>query len=463
MLSIIILSLSGLFSMIVGLFKPNNKVVLSIVILSMFASIGFMFLDWNQNYAVFNNMLVFDNFSIGFSISLISISILVLLLSFNYIESIQSYVTEQISLIIFSLIGMIVVVSYNHLSMLFIGIEIMSIPLYILAGSNKKSLSSNESALKYFLMGAFATGLLLMGITLIYGESSTFFIDQLSYLIEVNKDLGLSPILIAGTILIFAGMAFKVSIFPFHFWTPDVYQGAPSWVTSFMSTAVKTAGFAALFRLFNYSFLPLSGTWFVIFSILAAISITVGTFSAVFQTSLKRILAFSSIAHAGYMLIILLNGENTTGAGLLFYTLAYSIASLVAFATIVAVEGSTGNDSVDSFNGLAKSNPLLALVMTFSMLSLAGIPLTGGFFAKFYVLITGFEAGFQWLVLVAIVNAIVGIYYYFKVIIAMYFKAANTDNLQPLVVSPLSLILLFFCSLITLQLGINPEWLYFLF
>lgn len=449
--------------MIVGLFKPNNKVVLGVVILSMFAAIGFLALDWNQSNQVFNNMLIFDNFSIGFSISLITISIIVLLLSFHYIESLKTYITEQISLIIFSLIGMIVIVSYNHLSMLFVGIEIMSIPLYILAGSNKKNLSSNESALKYFLMGAFATGLLLMGITLIYGESSTFFVDQLAYSIEINKNLALSPILIAGTILVFAGLAFKVSIFPFHFWTPDVYQGAPTWVTSFMSTAVKTAGFAALFRLFNYCFLPLSGTWFIIFSILAAISITLGTFSAVFQISLKRILAFSSIAHAGYMLIILLNGENTTGAGLLFYTLAYSISSLIAFTTIIAVENTTGNDSVDSFNGLAKSNPLLALMMTFSMLSLAGIPLTGGFFAKFYVLITGFEAGFEWLVLVAIINAIVGMYYYFKVIIAMYFKPSASENLQPISISPLSLILLFFCSLITLQLGINPEWLYFLF
>ena len=265
-----------------------------------------------------------------------------------------------------------------------------------------------------------------------------------------------------GLFLIMAGLAFKVSAAPFHFWTPDVYQGSPTLVTTFMSTAVKVAGFAAFFRLFYYCFLPAGDIWIPVLAVMAAVTITIGGVSAVFQTSLKRILAYSSISHAGYMLIVLIVAGDATGNAMLFYGLAYSIASIVAFSVIMAVQSVSGSDEVDSFNGLAKSNPLLAFFMALSMISLAGIPLTGGFFAKFYILSSGIEAGFFWVVLIAIINAIIGIYYYFKVIIAMYFKD-DLANLSEVKVSTMYKVVLLGCSVITIGLGVFPDLVYNLF
>ncbi len=463
MTTIIILSLAGLFSMIVGLFKVNEKLVLGLLIVALLAGAGVLFSDWDSKYTYFNDMVYFDNYAIAFSIALILVTLIIFLLSEIHFQQVKEYVTEQYALVIFSLIGMIIIVSFDHLAMLFVGIEIMSIPLYILAGSNKKELASNEASLKYFLMGSFATGLLLMGITLIYGATDSFHLEKIASSIVSNKDLVKDPVMIGGLLLVLIGLGFKVSAAPFHFWAPDVYQGSPTWVTSFMSTAVKVAGFAAFFRLFHVCFMPLSEVWIGIVSVLAAITITIGGVSAVFQTSLKRILAYSSISHAGYMLIVFIINPENAGNVLLFYGIAYSIASIVAFAVIGAVEKITGSDSIDSFNGLAKSNLSLAFFITLSMISLAGIPLTGGFFAKFYILSSGIEAGYLWLILIAIVNAIIGIYYYFKVVIAVFFKEDAKDLLSTVTVSRLFYSILIICSIITLQLGLFPDLIYYLF
>lgn len=463
MTSIILLSLAGLFTMIVGLFKVNEKLILGILIALILVSIGFLASDWNSEYTYFNDMVFFDNYAISFSIALLSITVLIFLLSEHHFQLVNEYVTEQYALIVFSLIGMVIIVSYDHLAMLFVGIEIMSIPLYILAGSNKKDLSSNEASLKYFLMGAFATGLLLMGITLIYGATSSFHLDKIAEVISTTPNFIQNPLMLSGLLLILCGLAFKVSAAPFHFWTPDVYQGSPTWVTSFMSTAVKIAGFAAFLRLFQTCFMPLGDIWINILSIMAAVTITIGGITAVFQTSLKRILAYSSISHAGYMLIVFVVNKDNAGSALLFYGITYAIASIVAFSVINAVEKTTGSDSIDSFNGLAKTNPALSFFLTISMLSLAGIPLTGGFFAKFYVLSAGFEAGFIWLIIIAIVNAIIGIYYYFKVVIAVFFKDDSKDSFAKVAISRLFYIVLAFCTIFTIQLGLFPDFIYLLF
>jgi NADH-quinone oxidoreductase subunit N len=462
MYSIILLAVVGLFCMIIGLFNVNKTVVYSVVLLGLLAACGILASEWNGDYMYFNDMLYFDNYAIAFSILLIFLTLLIFLLSEVFFGDLKEYLTEHYALFIFSLIGMICIVSFDHLAMMFVGIEIMSIPLYILAGSEKKNVLSNEASLKYFLMGSFATGLLLMGITLVYGETSSFHIDKIAAVLTDNPDAVRSPLFIVGLFLILAGLAFKVSAAPFHFWTPDVYQGSPTLVTSFMSTAVKVAGFAGFFRLFYYCFLPAGDLWVNIIAIMAATTITIGGLTAVFQTSLKRILAYSSISHAGYMLIVMISATDASGNAMLFYGLAYSISSIVAFSVIMAVQKVTGSDEVESFNGLAKSNPLLAFLMALSMISLAGIPLTGGFFAKFYILSSGIEAGFFWLVLIAIVNAIIGVYYYFKVIIAMYFKDSVSD-LSSVSVSGTYKVVLIVCSIITLQLGLFPDLIYSLF
>ena len=448
--------------MIIGLFKVDKKLILWIVVLSLGAAAVLLFTEWNTDF-VYYDMLFFDNYAIAFSILLIFVTILIFLLSENYFSNIKTYQTEHYSLFVFALVGMISIVSFDHLAMLFIGIEIMSICLYILAGSDKKNLHSNEASLKYFLMGAFATGLLLMGITMIYGATGSFHLDQISDSLANNNYMVKDPIFLIGLILMLAGLAFKVSAAPFHFWTPDVYQGSPTLVTAFMGTAVKVAGFGGFLRLFYYGFLNASEIWINIVAVMAVATIIIGSISAVFQTNVKRILAYSSISHAGYMLVVFLTAGENTGNAMFFYAIAYSISSIVAFSIFMAVQKVTQSEEVDSFNGFAKSNPFLAFVMALAMISLAGIPLTGGFFAKFYILYQAMEAGYLWIVIIAIINAIVGMYYYFKIIIAMYFKEGDSIALMGVSTSGLYKVVLVVCSLITLQLGLFPDLIYNLF
>ncbi|TAE73665.1 MAG: NADH-quinone oxidoreductase subunit N, partial [Bacteroidetes bacterium] len=341
--------LIGIFFLILIELRPKSapkNIALAIAVMSICASIFWLFISFRnispKGQYLFGEMLFLNSFNIKIKILFGFIGFLTFIfLACSSIYKQKKFPFSEWFLFILTIeLGLYILVASQNLLAIYISLEIISLVSYILVALPFKK-ENAEASIKYLLFGAFTTGITLYGMSLLYGLTGS--LDMNLTVININFNAVKTPLWLIAFFLTCGSLFFKISSLPFHFWTPDVYQGAPSWVTSFMSTAVKTAGFAALFRLFNYSFLPLSGTWFVIFSILAAISITVGTFSAVFQTSLKRILAFSSIAHAGYMLIILLNGENTTGAGLLFYTLAYSIASLVAFATIVAVEGSTGN------------------------------------------------------------------------------------------------------------------------
>lgn len=461
MISLVTLSLLGLFSMIIGLFKPNIKWIIALLFSGIIVSGALFTLDWGKDMTYFNDMAYFDNFAISLSALLCLITALVIGVSSYHFSEVKNYKTEHLSLLIFSLIGMITMVCFDHLSMLFVGIEIMSIPLYILAGSNRKNIASNESSLKYFLMGAFASGLLLMGITLIYGETSAFHLDLIQEYISTNESAKTSPLLAVGVILIMAGLLFKVSAAPFHFWTPDVYEGAPTLITTFMSTAVKVAGLAAFYRLFYNCFLDIDFVWIQVLAGIIVLTITIGSISAVFQTNIKRLLAYSSISHAGFMLISVLIANDWAGSTILFYGVSYAFASLVCFSVIMAVENTSGNEDIEVFNGLAKKNPLLAFTMTVGTLSLAGIPLTAGFFAKFYILSSCIEGGFAWVALIAIINAIVGIYYYFKVVIAMYFKETKTP--YEVVTNTGFKIILILCSLVILFLGLFPDVVYNLF
>ena len=345
-------------------------------------------------------------------------------------------------------------ISFNNLVMLFIGIEILSVSLYILAGSEKNNLSSNEASLKYFLMGAFATGILLMGITLIYGASGSFYLAGIEQYFTSGNEL--SPIAYIGMFLVLVGMSFKVSVAPFHFWTPDVYDGSPTFVTTFMSTVVKIAGFAAFFKLFYICFSSVSHYWIEVVSVLVILTVTIGAMTAITQKSVKRLLAYSSVSHAGYMLMVVLVGSDADN--LMFYVVAYSISSIVAFSVLMLVQEAAGNAEITSFEGLAKVNPLLGFAMTVSMLSLAGIPLTAGFMAKVYILTSVFNAGHGIVVLVAILTAMVGIYYYFKVIIAIYFKTASEETkLFTYNTSSLFKIVLFLGIIAIIVLGICPD------
>ena len=361
---------------------------------------------------------------------------------------------EYFALLFFILCGIILVSSFKTLLILFLGIEIISIPLYILTGSDKKSLKSNEAALKYFLLGAFSTGILLMGITLIYGDKGSFFTSQ------INLTTGPpSALMIAGMSFMFFAMAFKVSAAPFHFWTPDVYDGAPTVFTSFMATIVKAAVFIAFIRLFDEAFGVLQAQWQLWLAVITAATLFIGNITAVFQQSVKRMLAYSSIAQAGFMLLAIYAMNAEAKEGLLYYSAAYGLATIGIFAVLIRM-----NDySLDGFNGLAKKHPLLAFTTTIFLLSLAGIPLTAGFLAKFYMLKAAVATNKHlWLVIFAVLMAAVGVYYYFKVIQAMYFKDGDPGEIR---VTPFFTWSLFTLAIIIIVLGIFPNlllyWYYF--
>jgi NADH-quinone oxidoreductase subunit N len=294
----------------------------------------------------------------------------------------------------------------------------------------------------------------LFGITLIYGATGSFDLSVIGQ--HISSHGSAAGMLYVGVLLILIAMVFKVSAVPFHFWAPDVYQGAPTSVTAFMATIVKTAAFAAFLRLFTTTFAGAGNIWIDVVCVIAALTLLVGNITAVVQTSIKRMLAYSSIAHAGYMLLALIALNQLTNSSVLFYAVAYSIGSIASFGVLNIVVTARGNDTTDSFNGLAKTNPLLAVAMTVALLSLAGIPPTAGFFAKYYIFTAAFQAGFPWLVLIAILASLIGVYYYFRIIIAMYFKEASGATIE---VSSNHKILFVVTILLTIALGLFPDFI----
>ncbi|AYL93975.1 NADH-quinone oxidoreductase subunit N [Mucilaginibacter celer] len=452
--TIIIISVLPIALLYLGLYKAE-KALLPVTVIGLLVALGAALCDWKPKdtaETLYHGMLLFNNFSVVFSSVTIISTILILLLSKGYFEKISRHTAEYYAIILFSLAGIIIMVSFNNLVMMFIGIEIMSVSLYILAGIKKSDFASNEAALKYFLMGAFSTGFLLFGIALLYGSSGSFNMDAIRG--YVGEHPHIDPMFYTGIALIIVGLCFKVGAAPFHFWTPDVYEGSPTLITAFMSTVVKTAGFAAFLRLFSACFQPLSDFWTPILIVITIITLFIGNITALYQQSFKRMLAFSSISHAGYLLFAIVSLGSASANSVLIYATAYSIASIIAFGALILVQQQNGSDNFDSFNGLGKRNPFLAFVLTVAMLSLAGIPLTAGFIGKFFMF-TGAVSRFHiGLVIVAVVNAIISIFYYFRVIIAMYFRTAERNELS----IPVYYKIVFAVSAIaTILIGIYPD------
>ena len=451
---IITISLLAILVLYLGLFK-GEKALLPVSIIGLLVSLGLAINHWdlaNNAPIIYSGMLLFNNFAVAFSSIAIVSTILILMLSKDYFERISSNVAEYYSIILFSLVGIIVIVSYHNLTMLFIGIEIMSVSLYILTGIKKRDFTSNEATLKYFLMGAFSTGFLLFGITLMYGGSGSFDLSQIrAYAAGGPEEI--SPIFYAGILLTIIGLCFKAGAAPLHFWTPDVYEGAPTLITAYMSTIVKTAVFAAFLRLFYISLAPISEFWMPVLIVVAALSLLVGNITAVYQQHFKRMLAYSSISHVGYLLFAFIALSSSSDNSIFVYAAAYTLASIIAFAALIIVQRQAGGDSFDNFNGLGKKNPLLAITLTVSMLSLAGIPLTAGFIGKFMMFAGALEKYHTSLVIFAVINAIIGIFYYLRVVIAMYFKDAERNEL--LVPSYFKFVLIV-SAVATVILGIYP-------
>jgi NADH-quinone oxidoreductase subunit N len=453
MKAIIAATILGIAMMFAGLMVNDKGRIVTIATVLMLALFGITIweiscISATGPEAFFNNMLRIDHFSLWFSMLMTGCSLLYVMLLGKEIQKVGAHLSEYFALIFFILCGVYILSCYNNMLMLFIGIEILSIPQYILAGSDKRNLKSSEASLKYFLMGSFSTGILLMGITLLYGATGTFSILSFNFL---QADT-ISPMALGGIVFIMMALAFKVSAVPMHAWTPDVYDGAPTPFTAYMATVVKAAAFVAFLRLFHASFGGVSIRWSLALSVITAATLLVGNVTAVFQQSVKRMLAYSSIAQAGFMLFAILAVNAESWKGIIIYAVAYSVASIGMFTVLTKVKDNT----YDGFNGLAKKEPALALFTTIFLFSLAGIPLTGGFMAKYYVLYAAVQQGnLLWLVIFALLMAAISVYYYFRVIIAMYFKQ-GTPEMQTEITLTDKLLLGITCAVILL-IGIAPQ------
>lgn len=433
MTALLILFFTALVALFTGL--TNNRALLQpITLIGCLLALGSIFIgDPLGMDAMYATMFNFDGYALAFGgVAILSTALIVALSGWGF-RNLHDTLGDNYGLILFSVCGALCMFSFTNMVMLFLGIEILSIPLYVLAGSRRDDLASNEAALKYFLMGAFATGILLFGITLVYGATASFDLATINRVLSAGAS---TPWMVnVGILLIVIGLSFKISAVPFHFWAPDVYTGSPNLVTAFMATVVKTAGFAAFFRLFSMAFAPAYETWSVPVAMISGLTMTLANTTALFQSNFKRMMAYSSISHAGYLLLAVL-AIGTAGAdkALMFYLLTYSIATICAFGAYIVVAEQKNDESFGAFNGLAKSNPFLAAVLAISMLSLAGIPPLAGFFGKYFLFTAAF-AKYPWLVVLAVINSAVSIAYYFKIVIAAYFtkethEATGTDSIK---------------------------------
>lgn len=456
--AIIVSALMGILMMFTGVFVKSKSVPRYIAIGGAILLFVVNAMELIQGHPLFNidtrEMLKTNSFNLGFLGVAIGSFILYLLLSSKDIQKVGNDVGEYFALLFFVMCGVAISSTFNTLLFLFIGIEIMSIPLYILTGSSKRNLLSVEAALKYFLMGSFSTGIMLMGIAMIYGgtPNASFFISGID-----TTNAATSSFIVIGMVMLLVAMSFKVSAAPFHFWTPDVYDGAPTVFTSFMSTIVKAAGFFAFIRLFENSFGGLHKDWQKLVVVITIATLLIGNVTAVFQQSVKRMLAYSSIAQAGFMMLALFALNEKAKEGIVLYAAAYSIATIGLFAILARMSDVT----ISGFNGLGKTQPVLAFTATIFLLSLTGIPLTAGFQSKFYMLMAAVENGNHvWLAIVAVLFAAISAYYYFRVIQAMYFKDAGAEDAVEFtdINGSFKFLLLVAVGLIIIT-GIYPEWI----
>lgn len=373
----------------------------------------------------FSGMFALDAYGLFFTIVLCSVAGSTVLMSLSYLETAQIRHGEYYALILFATVGMLVMAAATDLVFIFLGLETMSIAVYVLAGMWRQRLTSHEAALKYFLLGAFASGFLLYGIALMYGATGSVRLGPIAAHVAAH---GSSPLLVISIGLLLVGFGFKVAAVPFHVWTPDVYQGAPTTVTAFMAVGVKAAAFAAFARVFMHALNAVAADWQTVVWAVAALTMTVGNVTALVQRNIKRMLAYSSIAHAGYLLVAMVAGKELGGAALLYYLVAYGLMTVGAFAVVIAVARTDeSNEDLDNYAGFGFRHPGLGMAMTVFMLSLTGIPPLMGFTGKFYVFGAAVQAGYIWLAVIGVLNSAVSAYYYIRVVVNMYMRQAEED------------------------------------
>lgn len=407
-----------------------------------------------QTGVAFAGALSVDGFTAFFELVIIIAAAFAIMMSLDYAGESQLPGAEYYSLLLFSTLGMMLMASAGDLIVIFLGLETMSIAVYVLAGLRRRDPRSNEAAIKYFLLGAFSTGFLLYGIALVYGATGSIKLEAIRA--ALSGSMLSNPLLLLGFGMMLVGFGFKVAAVPFHMWTPDVYEGAPTPVTAFMAVGVKLGAFAGFARIFLVSLAPVSGSWSSALWIVAALTMTTGNVIAVVQTNIKRMLAYSAIAHAGYILVGMVAASPEAGAAVLYYLLGYAFTNLGAFAIVVALErrGVTG-DLIADYRGLSTRAPALAGAMALFLLSLAGIPPLAGFMGKFYIFNAALRQGYTDLVIIAVLNSVIASYYYISVIVAMYMQEGGAEtpkmSRKPALVAAIGL-----AAIATVLIGIYP-------
>ena len=413
----------GVLCLVFEIFNAR-KIIVPVTIIGLLAIFGLNATQFNTPASFYNNMIVTNNFSVAFSGLFILLTIFLVALSHDFYKEHQTKISDFIAIKIFLLSGAVAMVSFGNLAMFFLGIEVLSISLYILAASRRLDLKSNEAGMKYFLMGSFASGIILFGICLVYGATGYFDVTEIH---DLSQGAGLPAWFFIGISMLVIGMLFKIAAVPFHFWAPDVYEGSPSMVTATMSTLAKVVAMATLYKLVTSLNAGVEYKFEIVIIVVSILSMTVGNIMALRQNNVKRMLAFSGISHAGFMLMALLSLSSAAGS-LLYYTAAYALAGIASFAVIILVTRNKDNEDIVNFNGLGKTNPLMAAILTASLLSMAGIPIFAGFFAKLMLFSQTIKAGYLVVVIAGVINSIVSVGYYFKLILAMYTKDANEEK-----------------------------------
>lgn len=455
----IVLTGWALFLLIIGSLaknSSNSKVPGVICLVGCLSALFCTFKLWGVNLDIFNKLYTIDDYGTFFKALFLIVLALVTIVSLRYADREEVGSGEYYSLLMFGVLGMMVMTSSHHFITIFIGLEVMSLAIYVLCGLLRGNQKSVEASLKYFLLGAFATAFLLYGIALIYGSTGIVDVVELKKYILAKQPFAMTMFIIGMGFLI-VGFGFKIASVPFHMWTPDVYQGAPTSITAYMATGVKAAAFGALIRVFFTAFIPFQFGWSEIIWVLAVLTMCVGNFTALVQRDIKRMLAYSSVAHAGYILVAFITGDRELASSMLFYLLVYSFMNIGAFTVVMAL-GRKGeeNTDIDSYAGLGVRHPFFALCMSIFLLSLAGIPPLGGFIGKFYVFSAAVKAQYYWLAIIGVLNSVVAAFYYLRVMMYMYFKEPVGDE-GAIDKAPQYAVVMLVCIWALFHMGIFPK------
>jgi NADH-quinone oxidoreductase subunit N len=453
----IVLTIAALVILMVDVWVKKKEILGYLALLGTAATLIVALQSLTDRGYSFSEMIVNDEYGLFFQLLFLAATFVVIFMSMHYFRENTQMLGEYYSLILFAVLGMMFMVKAADLVMVFMGIETLSLAVYVLSGCLRDDRRSGEAALKYILLGAFATAFLLFGISLIFGVTGSTNLAAIANAVATKNILG-EPLLLLGMGLMLIGFGFKVSLVPFHMWTPDVYEGAPVPVTAFMAVGVKAAALAVFLRVFLMALPGLNPNWKPLLIVLSVLTMTVGNLIAISQENIKRMLAYSSIAHAGYLMIGMVAGGDSGVPSMLYYLVVYTFMNLGAFAVVMAL-GQKGEDNLDikDYSGIGSRYPILGFVMTVFMLSLAGIPPLSGFMGKFYLFSSAVKEGYVGLAVVGVVNSLISAYYYLRVTVMMYMRPSEKD-IAPAPMRWSLVLALVITTFLTFQIGLFPSF-----